>query len=157
MNLHQVRRATLAAVLGLLCLTPVFSEEVSKVNWNLDDDHRHVVVTFQTTPPTSLNMDIGEVEGVIAGLGLLRADMWPQVSKVYKLGQGIIDDPVIDPSWGTEPAVINQGFHTILHIRDPRFGWLHYALPRDEARNLAALIQHQLDLPRSPETDKNSK
>jgi hypothetical protein len=157
MNLHRVRRGTLAAVLGLLFLTPVLSEEISKVNWNLDDDHRHVVVTFQTTPPTSLKMDIGEVEGVIAGLGGLRADMWPQVSKAYRLGQGIIDDPVVDPNWGTEPAEINQGFHTILHIRDPRFGWLHYALPRDEARNLAALIQHQLDLPRPPATDNNPK
>jgi hypothetical protein len=64
---------------------------------------------------------------------------------------------VIDPNWATEPAVINQGFHTILHIRDPRFGWLHYALPRDEARNLAALIQHQLDLPRPPATDNTPK
>jgi hypothetical protein len=157
MFLHQVTRGMLAAILGLLCLTPAFSQEVPRVNWNLDDDHRHVVVTFQTTPPTSLKMDIGEVEGVIAGLGALRADMWPQVSKAYKLGQGIIDDPVVDPNWATEPAMINRGFHTILHIRDTRFGWLHYALPRDEARNLATLIQHQLDLPRPPATDTTPK
>ena len=94
MNLHRAGRGTLAVVLGLFCLMPAFSQEVPKVNWNLDDDHRHVVVTFQTTPSTSLKMNIGEVEGVIAGLGGLRAEMWPQVSKVYTSGQGIIDDPV---------------------------------------------------------------
>ena len=157
MNLHRVSRDALTAVLALFCLMPAFSQEVAQVTWRLEDDHRHVVVTFQTTPPTSLKMDIDEVERVIADLGGLRAEMWPQVSKTYKLGQGIMDDPVIDPSWATEPAVINRNFHAILHIRDPRFGWLHYALPRDEARNLSSLIQHQLDLPRPSETDNNPK
>jgi hypothetical protein len=122
MNLHRVSRDALTAVLTLFCLMPAFSQEVAQVTWRLEDDHRHVVVTFQTTPPTSLKMDIDEVERVIAGLGGLRAEMWPQVSKTYKLGQGIMDDPVIDPSWATEPAVINRYFHAILHIRDPRFG-----------------------------------
>jgi hypothetical protein len=157
MYLYQVAQGTLAATFGLLLLTPAFSQEVAKVTWTLDDDHRHAVVTFQTVPPTSLKMDIGEIEGLIVGLGALRADMWPRVPEAYTLGQGIVDDPVVDPNWATEPAVINRGFHTILHIRDPRFGWLHFALPRDDARNLAGLIQHQLDLPRRPETDNNPK
>jgi hypothetical protein len=77
MNLHHIGRGTMAAVLGLFCLMPAFSQEVPKVIWSLDDDHRHIVATFQTTPPTSLKMDIDEVEGVIAGLGGLRAEMWP--------------------------------------------------------------------------------
>jgi len=85
MFLHRIGRGSLVAVLGLLCFTPAFSQEAPKANWSLDDDHRHVAVTFQTTPPTSLKMDVTEVDGVIASLGALRADMWPPVSKAYKL------------------------------------------------------------------------
>ena len=58
MNLHRVSRDALTAVLALFCLMPAFSQEVAQVTWRLEDDHPHVVVTFQTTPPTSLKMDI---------------------------------------------------------------------------------------------------
>jgi hypothetical protein len=50
---------------------------------------------------------------------------------------------VLDPRWYSEPdALLGE---SLLHIRDPRFGWLHYALPRESARALGILLVHQAD------------
>jgi len=37
--------------------------------------------------------------------------------------------------------------NTLLHLRDPRFGWLHYMVPREEARKLARVLQAHVDTP----------
>jgi hypothetical protein len=90
---------------------------------------------LETTPPATISFDVGDVEDVISHLGEFRMLMWPGVEKEYKLGQKLAVIP--DPFWATEPDVNNQ--NTLLHIRDPRFGWLHYAIPRGEAQKLVNL------------------
>jgi hypothetical protein len=43
--------------------------------------------------------------------------------------------------------------NSLLHIRDARFGWLHYAIPRAEARKLAEFPHKPVNAP-SPDTDR---
>jgi hypothetical protein len=147
------RSALVPFMLSLLCLSPVLSKEIAAVTWNLEENHRQVTVKFSTTPPASMKMDAGEVEDVLLGLGTLRGEMWPEVPKIYKLGQKQIE-AVDDPIWSTEPeATLGHG-DTILHIRDPRYGWLHYLVPREEAAKLAALLLRQATAPlASPRPD----
>ena len=122
-------------------------DKLISTNWNLEDNHRYVDATFGTTPPASIRFDAGDVDDIISHLGEFRMLMWPEVEKEFKLGQrvGVISDPF----WATEPDVNHQ--NTLLHMRDPRFGWLHYAIPRDEALKLVNYIQNQLNLP-TPES-----
>src|SRR5260370_37552977 len=79
--------------------------------------------------------------------------MWPEVKKIYRSGQAVKAIP--DPLWMTEPDA-NEG-NTLLHIRDPRYGWLHYMIPREDARKLAAYIQNQVDPPRPRTIPDNPK
>jgi hypothetical protein len=37
--------------------------------------------------------------------------------------------------------------NSLLHIRDPRYGWLHYWIPKGEAAKLAKALQAQVDAP----------
>lgn len=121
----------------------------SRVNWNLDDDQRHVTITFDKSV-NAMTLDVEEVVGIIANLGDFRVRMWPGEPKIYKLGQTVTVIP--DPIWATEPD--REHRDTLLHIRDPRFGWLHYLIPRDEARKLADYIQNQVTSPlREPQSE----
>ena len=45
----------------------------------------------------------------------------------------------------TEPEMMLG--NSVLHIRDPRYGWLHYVLSRKSARKLAGLLAAQADAP----------
>jgi hypothetical protein len=48
-----------------------------------------------------------------------------------------------DPRCYSEPQW-PQG-NPVLHVRDPRFGWLHFVLPKVETKNLAELLHRQVD------------
>jgi hypothetical protein len=58
-------------------------------------------------------------------LGEFRANMKPEVPRTWAAGQTIHAVP--DPAWMTEPDALMG--NSILLIRDPRFGWLHYLIP----------------------------
>ena len=70
-------------------------------------------------------------------LGELRWDMDPEVPDSYELAKD--EEPVADPVWETAPDASNE--NALLHICDPRFGWLHYALPKEEAQKLAGFLK----------------
>jgi hypothetical protein len=113
-------------------------------NWKLEDNQRHVTITFPTTPPAALQLDVAGIEDILTHLGDFRSVMWPEVTKIPPR-RGDVVKAIPAPIWWTEPTA--QG-DTMLHIRDPRYGWLHYMIPREEARKLAAYIQNQVDAPR---------
>ena len=110
-------------------------------NWNLNEDIKTLTVTFPTNPPATLTLDVNGVDDIIKNLGEFRALMTPSVSYDHPLGQRVAAIP--DPRWSTEPDVMLGD--SLLHIRDPRFGWLHYLIPRHEARQLAGGLQAQVD------------
>jgi hypothetical protein len=105
--------------------------------WKLDTDNRTVTATFPTNPPVTLTLSATDVETILKDLGSLRWDMQPEVPDAVTTDAK--EDPVLDPAWETAPD--ESGENALLHIRDPRFGWLHYAIPRDEAAKLAGFLQ----------------
>lgn len=108
-------------------------------NWKLEDDLKTVTVTFPTNPPVALKLSVDGVDDMLRNLGEFRAVMAPEIVKSHPLGQKIAAIP--DPAWASEPdAMFGQ---SLLHLRDPRYGWLHYLLPRSEADKLGQILQKQ--------------
>jgi hypothetical protein len=139
---------TLSAMLVGFALGSVFFAALSAAqnsgpNWKLEDDRMHVTVTFPTNPPAVLRLDVADVVDLLSHLGDFRSVMWPEEPKIYELGQRVAVIP--DPIWSTEPD--RDRGDTLLHIRDPRYGWLHYMIPREEARKLAGYILDQVYAP----------
>ncbi len=112
-------------------------------NWKLEDDLKTVTVTFPTNPPVALKLNVSEVEDMLKNLGMFRSGMQPEAPKTFAMGQKVSAVP--DPIWVTEPDLMLG--NSLLHLRDPRFGWLHYLLPRDEARKLGNYLLQQADAP----------
>ena len=115
---------------------------MSGPEWKIDDDLKTVTVTFPTSPAVQIRLDVTAVEEVLKNLGDFRNVMHPEVPHQHAPGQGV--QALVDPAWLTEPDIMRGD--SILHIRDPRFGWLHYLLPRAQSRKLAALLQAQVDI-----------
>jgi hypothetical protein len=117
---------------------------MSGPNWTLSDDRKTVTVTFPTTPPVAFQLDVDAVEDMLKNLGMFRAGMTPEVPKTFAQAQKV--SAVLDPGWVTEPDAMMGD--SLLHIRDPHFGWLHYLLPKAEAQKLAHLLENQAAAPR---------
>lgn len=118
------------------------------IRWALDESRTTVTISFPTEPPLLLEIDLAEVEAMIEALGAYRAAMVPRVEDNWPVGQGCA--AIVDPKWITEPEVMHG--ESLLHLRDPRFGWLHYRLPPREALALATLLRVQAQTaPEPPE------
>jgi hypothetical protein len=105
--------------------------------WKLEEDNKTVTATFPTDPPTTMKFTTEEVEKIMKDLAELRWDMEPEVPDNFEEDEA--GDPVEDPIWETAPDEDNRNM--LLHICDPRYGWLHYALPNDEAEKLAEYLK----------------
>lgn len=115
---------------------------MSGPTWKLDDDKKHVTVEFPTSPPVALRIDVAMVEDMLRNLGEFRAQMEPAVPAQFAMGQKV--GAVPDPVWVSEPDLL-QG-HSLIHLRDPRYGWMHYLLPPHEAAKLATFLSKQAEL-----------
>ncbi len=116
---------------------------MTEPNWKLEDDLQTVTVTFPTNPPMVLKLNAAGVDAILQGLGGLRSAMQPTVAPDFAAGQQFLAVP--HPSWLTEADAL-QG-NAVLHLRDPRFGWLHYMIAREEARKLAVNLAIHGDTP----------
>jgi hypothetical protein len=112
-------------------------------NWKLEDDYEHVTLTLPTEPPTAIVFSTETIQEMLQNVGEFRGHMKPEIPKTYALGQKVVAIP--DPAWATEPDLLMG--NTLLHVRDPRYGWLHYMIPREEVRKLVGYLQAQLDAP----------
>lgn len=111
--------------------------------WVLDDDLKTVTVTFPSNPPVALRLSTSDIDHMLENLGVFRASMLPQHASDWLVGQTVGAIP--DPRWTTEPDALLG--NSLLHLRDPRFGWQHYMFPREAARKLGELLQKQADAP----------
>jgi hypothetical protein len=118
-------------------------EEMSGPNWRLEDDLKTVTVTFPTQPLVVLKLSVADIENMLEHLGAFRARMYPPREPSYAPGQKC--ECIQNPAWLTDPDALLG--NTLFHLRDPRFGWQHYLIPREEARKLARVLQNQVDSP----------
>jgi hypothetical protein len=111
------------------------------ISWSLGDDQRVVTLTLPTTPPTELTLDAAALDELLAQLGQFRAHMLPPAGpRDWMSGQRV--SAMRDPRWVTEPEA--RTGQPLLHLLDPRFGWLHYLMPKDEAAKLGSLLLQQV-------------
>ncbi len=96
-------------------------------------------LTFDTEPRVSIRLDVDAVDEALAKLGEFRGAMTPEMKKDWVQGQKV--KAVTDPRWFTEPELMRGD--SLLHLRDLRFGWLSYLLPREEARRLGQYLIEQ--------------
>ena len=116
---------------------------MSGMDCRLEDDLTSVAVSFPTTPPLTLNLDANEVDSLLHKLGDLRARLVPEVEADWYPG-GMLE-VVCDPRLKAASELMEG--NPLLHIRDPRFGWLHYMIPREDARRLGQYLIEHADAP----------
>jgi hypothetical protein len=116
---------------------------VKELNWHLRDDRKTVTLTFPANPPFDLNLDTAGVETILESLGKIRAAMVPGFARTFGFGQKV--EVIENPSYATELELMHG--HSLIHLRDPRFGWLHYVLPKPEAGKLANVLLKQVAAP----------
>jgi hypothetical protein len=116
---------------------------MTKPNWKLEEDGLTVTVTFPTNPPVVLKLGAADVDSLLHGLGGLRHQMQPAPPAQFASGQQFVAAPY--PAWSTEIDATHG--NSVLHLRDPRFGWLHYMLSKEEAGRLSTALAIQADAP----------
>jgi len=101
-------------------------------------------LTMSTAPGnlSVLIVDTTGVEKIISSLGELRAAMKPEVPHDRPAEMGRVQ---FDPRWTTE-LDMSQG-NSFLHVRDERYGWLQYVLPKHEVKRLAGFLEAQANTP----------
>lgn len=119
--------------------------------WTLSDDRKTVTVAFPSDPPVALQLDAAGVDDILTNLGHMRGAMLPEFPREYAMRQKCQAIP--DPIWVTEPDALHQ--YSVFRLRDPRYGWLHYAFPLHEANKLGQFLQTQAqNQPLAPSKDK---
>ncbi|PQO23290.1 hypothetical protein C2I36_08520 [Rhodobacteraceae bacterium WD3A24] len=83
-------------------------------------------------------LDAYTAKRLVHGIGSLRAQIEPEPSRELGLGKRT-ENTLPDPQWYAEPERMEG--HALLHLRDIRFGWLHYLMPKESAGKLGVLLQ----------------
>jgi hypothetical protein len=122
-------------------------------NWKLEDDYKTVTVTFPTDPPATLKFDAAGIDDLLRGLGSLRLHMKPEIQAALVDGEKA--EALTDPAWRTENEPLTG--LPLLHIRDMRFGWVHYLLPQQEAAKMGTSLRDlaAIPLPKPPQGKSN--
>jgi hypothetical protein len=120
-------------------------------NWHFNQDEGTVTVTFPTVPPVALVLHTKDVEELLKHLGNFRGQMSPPVALEYDVSSPTVQ-AIPGPAWYSfAESMLGQ---SVLAMRDPRFGWLHYLLPKEHAKKLATILNSQADQPIAPPPGK---
>jgi hypothetical protein len=100
------------------------------LGWELSDDKKMVRMEAKGN---TYELDFDLVEEIIDVLGACRYEMDPP-SVAKRPMQDL--RAMADPNWAVDTDAMGGG--AILSIRDMRFGWLHYTIPPEKTKALAA-------------------
>lgn len=115
------------------------------LRWKLDESLEFVTITLLSDPPVAVRLGVEELEKLLTNLGDFRSAMKPEVTPDHEPRQNVL--AVSNPRWMTEPDPLFG--RSLLHLRDPRYGWLHYMIPKEEAQKLAGYLHAQASTPSS--------
>ena len=104
---------------------------------NVESDET-IVIKLSENP---IRMDADSVSGLISRLAELRREMKPRIGTSLKLETKTFYFE--DPGWKLEGDAF--GSFALFHVRDPGYGWTHYALSRDCACSLASALKKQIE------------
>lgn len=122
-------------ILGGLALAGCSEKPVAATDLvaNVSPDKQSVTMTFASNPPVSIRWSTADLEKMLGQLGKLREIMQPEVpNEPFPMGQVVA--VIRNPTWTAEPT--RGESDSLLHLRHPSYGWLHFFLPNSEARKL---------------------
>jgi hypothetical protein len=111
------------------------------MKFDLSENRRSLTITFPQTPTATFHAEA--IDSLLTGLGQIRAQMWPPYSAHFPSGQTVT--AIQDPVWQGE--TVQSSADMLFHIRDPRFGWLHYKLSPQMVGELIAALNDQIPHP----------
>ncbi len=112
-------------------------EDKALPDWVLDESLEFVTITYPSNPPVEIKLHALEVEKMLAIIGDYRSVMEPEIAAEYLPQQNV--SAISSPIWQIESDPLSG--NSLLRLRDPRFGWLHYLIPNGEAEKLAQHLQ----------------
>ena len=116
---------------------------MDSLRWKLDRDKKTATLILPTDPPVALRLNAAQIDTMIRDLGIFRATMQPHHPREWLPAQKIVMEPY--PRWSVQPDPLLGD--TLLHLRDPRFGWLHYDFPLKAAHELGQCLIAQANTP----------
>ena len=111
-----------------------------EVKVELNPDRRSASVTMLGDPPFISSMDTATVETALSSLGLVRSGMLPEIQAKWDDGQ-LTPGCQRNPLCSLEIEALTGD--SLLHIRHPQFGWLHFIIPKGEAIKLGQRLVAQ--------------
>jgi len=116
---------------------------VPKIDITPSPDKTTVRIVVPSEPQVTLSLDAAHLDMFIKALADARGALLPE--HPMDLAPGTKVNAVTDPRWSTAQEPLTGG--SVLHLRDPRYGWMHFVLPRHEAARLGKLMQLQAEAP----------
>lgn len=116
---------------------------ITKTELSLNPERDALTVKYHGPQPYALTMTTGAVEEVIANYGAARTAMLPPVAEAWTPSTTV--EATRDPAWLIETDAFAGD--VLVHVRDVRFGWLHYIFTKDRARALGAALVQKADTP----------
>lgn len=112
---------------------------MSEAKMELTDDRSAVLITFPGVRPVQVSLNAVELDQMLGVLGDFRMKMLPQVPENWIAGQHV--SAVLEPQWMVETTAAGHA-SVCLHVRDPRFGWLHFCMSNGMAKSVSkALVE----------------
>jgi hypothetical protein len=105
----------------------------------LDESLEFVTMIYPTNPPVAVQLNVLQVEKMLAIIGDYRSVMEPEVVAEHVPQQNV--SAISSPIWQIESDPLSG--NTLLRLRDPRFGWLQYLISNGEAEKLAQHLQSE--------------
>jgi hypothetical protein len=99
-------------------------------------------------PKSSLDLTADELSAFIQRLGEIRMRMKPDIDR--RPLKTMEYRTFLDPCWICQQELMRE--NSLLHLRDPRYGWLHFSLPREQAKKLGETLIQQAAKPGSGST-----
>lgn len=102
-------------------------------------DRRTVRITLPGEQPVVLQLDATGLDALSRGLAEIRAEMQPPVPAQWTPGQTAAGTR--NPAFLCEAEALHGG--SLLHLRHPGYGWLHFAFPAEIARKIGTFLLRQ--------------
>ena len=106
---------------------------------DLEPDQQRVRFRINERPSVDFRFDAAGLDALIVRLGKIRAQMEPahNARKEPRPPRGT-EYTVVE---GNGVSITHDGAETILHLNDPRYGWLHYSMSKTKAASVANYLQ----------------
>ena len=110
--------------------------------WRLSEDRSTAMLIAPTDPPLAMSFTAEALEGLLRSAMEMRASMAPPHAADWPTGGTV--QAIRDPRVVSEP---DRNGDSVLHLRHPGYGWLHFILPKAHAAKLADLLRRLSEMP----------